>query len=120
MKVILFALAFSIFLYSDIFAMAKTYIWKCQVVDINGKPQKNGKRNSYKIDVTTPKIWVRDDTRWSGLVNTDFSYDTNNNILYSYNNIWNGSFNLADYIVIFRNTGARLVIKSQCEVQSDF
>ena len=71
------------FFINSALAMAKTLIWHCQVVKINEEKQINGKINKYKIDVTTPMVWVGDATRWSGFSNTQFSYDKDNHTLSS-------------------------------------
>ena len=95
--------------------MAKTLVWECRVVQINDKIQTKGKINSYKIDVTTPMIWVRDDTRWSSLINTKFLYDKEIDILYLQSNPWSGVFDLANQKIIFSNADANLIVHYQCK-----
>ena len=102
-----------------IFYSFNVYEWQnislgMQVVH-HDKIQTKGKINSYKIDVTTPTIWVRDDTRWSSLINTKFLYDKEIDILYSQSNPWSGVFDLANQKIIFSNVDANLIVRYQCK-----
>ena len=112
---IYFFMIFLIFYSFNVYGMAKTLVWECRVVQINDKIQTKGKINSYKIDVTTPMIWVRDDTRWSSLINTKFLYDKEIDILYSESNPWSGVFDLANQKIIFSNVDANLIVHYQCK-----
>lgn len=100
---------------NNVLAMAKTIIWQCQVVQINGKMQTNGKVNKYKIDVTTPMVWVGDETRWSSFENTTFLYDKNNHRLSSSNIPWIGTYYLTERKVIFNNSDANLEVIYECK-----
>ena len=101
---------------NNVFAMAKTLIWQCQVMQINDKKQINGKINKYKIDVTTPMVWVGDETRWSGFSNTQFSYDKDNHTLSSSSKLWNGIYDLVERKIIFTNNEADLKVFYQCNI----
>ena len=105
------------FFINSALAMAKTLIWHCQVVKINEEKQINGKINKYKIDVTTPMVWVGDATRWSGFSNTQFSYDKDNHTLSSSSKLWNGIYYLVERKIIFTNNEADLKVIYQCNVQ---
>ena len=96
-------------------AMAKTFIWQCQVSHINDKKQTNGKKNQYKIDVTTPMVWFGNETRWSGFVNTEYKYDTKNNNLYSISIPWNGVYELETRTIIFTNKDSNLKVLYKCK-----
>jgi hypothetical protein len=106
----------SIFFINSALAMAKTLIWQCQVMQINDKKQINGKINKYKIDVTTPMVWVGDETRWSGFSNTQFSYDKDNHTLSSSSKLWNGIYYLVERKIIFTNNKADLKVFYQCNI----
>ena len=104
----------SIFFIYSAFAMAKTLIWQCQVIMINDEKQTNGKINKYKIDVTTPMVWVGDETRWSGFSNTQFSYDKDNHTLSSSSKLWNGIYYLVEQKIVFINNNANLKVIYKC------
>ena len=114
MKKIFISFLFFYLYISSVYAMAKTFVWECQVIKINDNIQSNGKINSYKIDVTTPMIWVRDDTRWSGLVNTKFYMDKEKNTLNTFSKLWNGIFDLDNKEIIFTNIDANLLVQYSC------
>tara|TARA_B100001250_G_scaffold97009_1_gene81252 strand:- start:2667 stop:3014 length:348 start_codon:yes stop_codon:yes gene_type:complete len=100
---------------NNVLAMAKTLIWECQVIKVNNDKQINGKVNKYKIDVTTPMVWVGDETRWSGFANTTFSYDRDDHSLFSSSKMWNGVYDLIERKIIFINNDANLKVLYQCE-----
>ena len=100
---------------SNVFAMAKTLIWQCQVIKVNNDKQINGKVNKYKIDVTTPMVWVGDETRWSGFANTTFSYSKDNHSLFSSSKKWNGVYDLIERKIIFINNVANIKVLYHCE-----
>ena len=114
MRKILLVLLFLFFTNSAL-AMAKTLIWQCQVVEINDEKIINGKINKYKIDVTTPMVWVEDETRWSGFANTKFSYDKDNHSLSSISKPWKGIYNLIGRKIIFTNNDANLKVIYECK-----
>ena len=113
MKIIIFILTL-IFPFHSM-AMAKTFIWQCQVSHINDKKQTNGKINQYKIDVTTPMVWFGNETRWAGFVNTKYRYDKKNHVLLSVSKPWDGVYDLVARTIIFTNKGANLKTSYQCE-----
>ena len=113
MKTIIFIITL-IFPYHSM-AMAKTFIWHCQVSHINDKKQTNGKISQYKIDVTTPMVWFGNETRWSGFVNTEYRYDTKNNNLYSISTPWNGVYELETRSIIFTNKDSNLKVLYKCK-----
>ena len=100
---------------NNVLAMAKTLIWECQVIKVNNDKQINGKVNKYKIDVTTPMVWVGDETRWSSFANTTFSYDRDDHSLFSSSKMWDGVYDLIERKIIFINNDANLKILYQCE-----
>ena len=100
---------------NNVFAMAKTLIWECQVIKVNNDKQINGKVNKYKIDVTTPMVWGGDETRWAGFANTTFSYDRDDHSLFSSSKMWNGVYDLIERKIIFINNDANLKVLYQCE-----
>ena len=104
-----------LFVTCNVFAMAKTLIWQCQVIKVNNDKKINGKINKYKIDVTTPMVWVGDETRWSSFANTTFSYDRDNHSLFSSSKKWNGVYDLIERKMIFINNDANLKVLYKCE-----
>tara|TARA_B100000579_G_scaffold429830_1_gene442233 strand:- start:2483 stop:2848 length:366 start_codon:yes stop_codon:yes gene_type:complete len=106
---------FLFFQVNSVLAMAKTLIWQCQVDKVNNEKQSNGKINKYKIDVTTPMVWVGDETRWSGFENTKFLYDKNNHLLTSDSNSWVGIYYLIEHKIEFINNVANLKIIYECK-----
>ena len=113
MKIILLSLFF-LSLTNNAMAMAKILVWQCQVIKVNDVKQINGKKNQYKIDVTTPMVWFGDETRWSGFVNTKYIYDKNNHALYSVSKPWNGVYDLENRTIIFTNKDANLKAYYKC------
>ena len=103
-----------LFFINNALSMAKTIIWQCQVIKVNDEEQINGKINKYKIDVTTPMVWVGDETRWSGFANTKFSYDKDNHSLFSSSKQWNGIYYLIEHKIIFTNKDANIKVFYQC------
>ena len=106
----------SLFICNSVLAMAKTLTWQCQVSIINDEKQINGKVNKYKIDVTTPMVWVGDETRWSGFSNTEFLYNKDSHTLSSFSKLWNGIYYLVERKIIFTNNEADLKIIYKCNV----
>jgi len=104
-----------LFFINNALSMAKTIIWQCQVIEINDEEQINGKVNKYKIDVTTPMVWVGDETRWSGFANTTFAYDKANHSLSSGSKMWNGIYDLIERKITFTNNDADLKVLYQCK-----
>ena len=111
----LLIILFTVFSVNDALSMAKTIIWQCQVSQVNYEKQNNGKINKYKIDVTTPMVWVGDETRWSGFENTKFIYDKNNHLLTSKSKQWIGTYYLTEYKIEFKNSDANLIILYECK-----
>ena len=61
-------------------------------------------------------VWIKANNRWSGLVNTEFSYDSDNNILVSSNKTWDGIFDFANHKIIFKNKDINLLVTSECTI----
>ena len=109
-----FLILFFLLLTGNVWTMAKTVVWQCQVVEVNDKKQTNGKINQYKIDVTTPMVWFGDKNRWSGFSNTKYKYNAENHTLYSISKPWNGVYDLVSLTITFTNKNANLKAHYKC------